>query len=98
MSIVEPGAVKTNIMHAAPTAERAIPDYDAVRIASRQTLRKALKEGGDPRKIAGLILKVARVPSPRLGYGAGSGAHWMPFLKVLLPQRIFDSAVRRGFG
>jgi hypothetical protein len=47
--------------------------------------------------VAQLILQVARARSLRLRYGAGAEAHWVPYLKVLLPQRLFDYLLRRGF-
>jgi hypothetical protein len=61
-------------------------------------MQEALKKGDDPRKVARIILKVARVRSPRLRYGVGREAHCLPYIKVLLPQRLFDYALRRGFG
>jgi NAD(P)-dependent dehydrogenase (short-subunit alcohol dehydrogenase family) len=98
VSLVEPGAVKTNLIQAASMPEGTLADYDAVRRAARHTLREALRQGDDPAKVAYLILKVARARSPRLRYGAGGEAHWVPYLKVLLPQRLFDYLLRRGFG
>lgn len=98
VSLVEPGAFKTNVIEAASKTEGSIPDYDAVRAAALRTLRDSLRQGDDPRKAAQLILKVANAPTPRLRYGAGGEERWLPYLKVLLPQRIFDYAVRRGFG
>ncbi|MGN6541466.1 MAG: SDR family NAD(P)-dependent oxidoreductase [Ginsengibacter sp.] len=98
VSLIEPGAFKTNVINAASISKDTIPDYDAVRSAARQTLHNSLNKGGDPYKVAQLILKVVHTGSPRLRYGAGSEAHWMPYLKVLLPQRLFDYLLRRGFG
>ena len=56
-----------------------------------------MEKGGDPLKVAKLILKIAHTPSPHLRYGAGIEARWMPYLKVLLPHRIFDNLLRHGF-
>jgi NAD(P)-dependent dehydrogenase (short-subunit alcohol dehydrogenase family) len=98
VSLVEPAAFKTNVIQAASINESAIRDYDAVRSAARRTLQASLGQGGDPQEAAEVILRIARSRSPRLRYGAGSEALWMPYLKVLLPQRLFDTLVRRGFG
>jgi NAD(P)-dependent dehydrogenase (short-subunit alcohol dehydrogenase family) len=98
VSLVEPGAFKTNLIRADSTPEGSIADYDAVREAARRTLDQALRQGDDPRKVAQLILNIIRARSPRLRYGAGGEARWIPYLKVLLPQRLFDYLVRRGFG
>jgi NAD(P)-dependent dehydrogenase (short-subunit alcohol dehydrogenase family) len=98
VSLVEPGAFKTNVLEAAPTADGAIGDYDAVRSAASRTLRQALRKGDDPAKVAQLIMKIARARSPRLRYGVGPEARWLPYLRVLAPQRLLDQLVRRGFG
>jgi NAD(P)-dependent dehydrogenase (short-subunit alcohol dehydrogenase family) len=99
VSLVEPGAFRTNILEGARTSPRhEIVDYKGVRDAIDRTLRKAASHGEDPRKVAELILKVARAPSPRLRYGVGTEAYWLPYLKVLLPQSLFDYLLRRGFG
>ncbi len=98
VSLVEPGVFKTNVINAASKTTGAVPAYDAVRLASTQTLQKSMEKGGDPLKVAKLILKIARTPSPHLRYGAGIEARWMPYLKVLLPQRLFDNLLRHGFG
>jgi NAD(P)-dependent dehydrogenase (short-subunit alcohol dehydrogenase family) len=98
VSLVEPGAVKTNLLQAASMPEGTIRDYEAVRRAARHTLHEALRQGDDPFQVAHLILQAARARSPRLRYGAGGEAHWIPYLKVLLPQRLFDYLLRRGFG
>jgi hypothetical protein len=44
------------------------------------------------------LLRIARSPSPRRRYGAGAEASWLPFMKVLFPQRLFDYLLRRSFG
>jgi NAD(P)-dependent dehydrogenase (short-subunit alcohol dehydrogenase family) len=98
VSLIELGAFTTNIIQDAAADEGTIKDYDAVRAAARRTLQDSLRQGGDPHKAAELILKIARSPSPRLRYHAGSEAVWIPYLKVLLPQGLFDYLVRRGFG
>ncbi|HET8654627.1 MAG TPA: SDR family NAD(P)-dependent oxidoreductase [Longimicrobiaceae bacterium] len=98
VSLVEPGAFRTNVIEAASSSEGTIPDYDAVREAARRTLRESLRGGGDPSAVASLIVDVARTTSPRLRYAVGSEARWLPYLRVLLPQRAFDRLLRRGFG
>jgi hypothetical protein len=58
----------------------------------------AMTRGGDPRQVARLIVRVARARSPVLRDGAGAEALALPSLKMLLPQRLFDVLLRRGFG
>jgi NAD(P)-dependent dehydrogenase (short-subunit alcohol dehydrogenase family) len=98
VSLVEPGAFQTDIIQTDTTVEPSIADYDAVRRAAVQTLSSSLAGGRDPRKAAKVILSIARARSPRLRYGAGGEALWLPFLRVLLPQRLFDYFLRQGFG
>lgn len=98
VSLIEPGAFRTNVIEAASASEGTIPDYDAVREAAQRTLRGSLEKGGDPEAVAKLIVDVARARRPRLRYGAGAEARWVPALKLLLPQRAFDALVRKGFG
>jgi hypothetical protein len=39
----------------------------------------------------------SRARTPRLRYAAGQ-ERWLPYHKLLLPQRLFDYLLRRGFG
>jgi len=99
VSLVEPGAFKTNILAAQPaTPGKTIADYDTVRRAVIHTLQQSLQRGGDPLMVARVILRVAQTPAPRRRYAVGAEARWLPFASVLLPQRWFDLLVRRGFG
>lgn len=97
--LVEPGAFRTGIIPPASSDQAgAIRDYDEVRRAALRTLRAALVRGGDPRTAAEALVRIAQVPSPRLRYGTGAEGRWIPLARVLLPQRVFDYALRRGFG
>lgn len=98
VSLVEPGAFQTNVIESASTSEGTIRDYDAVREAARRTLRDSARVGDDPAAVAKLIVDVARARAPRFRYGVGTEARWLPYLRVLLPQRVFDRLLRRGFG
>lgn len=98
VSLVEPGAVVTDVLQAASSSDGRLADYDRVRQAAERTLRRSLQRGGDPRRVARLVVKVARARTPRLRYPVGWEARWLPPLKVLLPQRLFDHLVRRGYG
>lgn len=98
VSLVEPGAFRTRVVEAASYSEGTIADYDGIREAVHRTMQSAAAHGGDPRKAARQILKIASTRAPRSRYGAGAEARWLPYLKVLLPQRLFDALLRRGFG
>ncbi|MGP4022584.1 SDR family NAD(P)-dependent oxidoreductase [Actinomadura sp. 3N407] len=98
VSLVEPGAFTTGVLKASSASEAAIADYDGAREAARRTLRQSLRGGGDPDKVAALIVKIARARSPRYRYGAGRDGRWVPLLKTLMPQRLLDRLLRRSFG
>jgi NAD(P)-dependent dehydrogenase (short-subunit alcohol dehydrogenase family) len=98
VSLVEPGAFNTSVLDASSAATSTIADYDGAREAARRTLHQSLRRGDDPRKVAALILRIARTRSPRYRYGAGRDGRWVPHLKVLLPQRLLDRLLRRDFG
>lgn len=96
VSLVEPGAFRTNIYRESGMDEVLIADYDEARRAVRNIFRKAATRGDDPRKVARLIFEIANASQPRLRYAIG-GERWLPYLKVLLPQGAFDYLLRRGF-
>ncbi|MEQ4303548.1 SDR family NAD(P)-dependent oxidoreductase [Plantactinospora sp. B6F1] len=98
VSLVEPGAFATDIVASASTSAGRITDYDPVRRAAVRTLQESLRRGGDPHKVADRIMEVAAARSPRLRYPVGPAARWLPLLRVLLPQRLFDHLLRRGYG
>jgi hypothetical protein len=97
-SIVEPGAFRTNILDRATAGGKAISDYDPVREAVRRTFDKSLGRGGDPLAVARVVLKIARARTPRLRYGAGAGALWIPYIRSILPQRRFDKCAAAEIG
>ncbi|WP_046472465.1 SDR family NAD(P)-dependent oxidoreductase [Allosalinactinospora lopnorensis] len=98
VSLVEPGAFATNIVATSTRSTPTVADYDGLRENARRTLHEGLRKGDAPRKAAAVVVKAASARSPRFRYGAGIGAAWLPALRVLLPQRLFDLLLRRGFG
>lgn len=98
VSLVEPGAFTTGVLQAATKSERTVADYDGLREAARERLLQSMDRGGDPDKVASLVVDIARTRSPLPRYGAGRDGRWIPHLKTLLPQRLVDSLIRRSFG
>ncbi|GAB3220081.1 oxidoreductase [Glycomyces halotolerans] len=98
VSLIEPGAFRTDVLNAASTTERTMPDYDAVREAARRTLHRSMSKGGDPRTVAELIVRTSRARRPRARYGAGADGRWVPYLTTLLPQRLVEYLLRRSYG
>jgi NAD(P)-dependent dehydrogenase (short-subunit alcohol dehydrogenase family) len=97
VSLVEPGAFATGVLTAASTTQATIADYDGPRESARRTLHNALRSGENPRKAATVISKIAHASAPHGRYGAGHEAPWVPRLKSLAPQRVFDALLRRGY-
>jgi NAD(P)-dependent dehydrogenase (short-subunit alcohol dehydrogenase family) len=98
VSVVEPGAFQSQTFEAERSSEAAIADYDDVRRAGRSTWVSSQGGGCDPGEVARTIVDVARAASPRLRYRVGADAVWIPYLKLLLPPRWFDAAMRRTIG
>lgn len=98
VSLVEPGAFATHVLQSSSKAGVAIADYEGLREAAHRRLHESLRRGDDPRKVATLILRVACARSPLSRYGAGRDGRWVPPLKILMPQRLFDYLLRRSFG
>ncbi|MGH3622896.1 MAG: SDR family NAD(P)-dependent oxidoreductase [Sciscionella sp.] len=96
--LVEPGAFTTNVVDAASRATATIADYDGLRENAHDTLHASLRRGEAPRRAAALIVRIANTRAPRLRYGAGREALWVPLITVLLPQRLVDRLIRRSFG
>lgn len=98
VSLVEPGPFRTDLVQTLLSTENSISDYEFVRESIRKTLERALDEGGDPESAAQAIVRVALSGAPRFRYGIGAGAHCLPYLRTLFPQRLLDYLLRRGFG
>lgn len=98
VTLIEPAAFTTGAVEAAATAAPVIEDYNGPRERARSVLAASLARGGDPERVAALILRVALARAPRLRYGAGPEARWLPVVKALLPQAVFEHLLRRAFG
>lgn len=97
VSLVEPGAFATGVLTAASRSESTIDDYDGPRESARRTLQQAMRLGADPRGAAAVISKAVATPRPRAHYGAGWDSFVVPYVKTLLPQRLFEFVLRRSY-
>jgi hypothetical protein len=96
--LVEPGAFKTGVLQAARTSAATISDYDGARSAANRTLQRSLKKGDEPLKVARRVSRIVQDRSPRFRHGVGAEARWIPYLRVLLSQRMVDALLRRSYG
>jgi NAD(P)-dependent dehydrogenase (short-subunit alcohol dehydrogenase family) len=97
VSLIEPGFFKTNLHKVMARGKDENADYDSFRKAVESSFENAIRNGGDPEKVAELIVRVATEKSPRLRYRVGSDALWVPRLKSVLPERAFALGFRRNF-
>jgi NAD(P)-dependent dehydrogenase (short-subunit alcohol dehydrogenase family) len=97
VSTVEPGFFKTSLADHAPQASNQIPDYDTIREHLTEHFMKGVETGGNPEKVARLILHILRSRHPKLRYPVGRGSRLVPLLKAIIPQRAFARGVRLFF-
>ncbi len=95
--LVEPGAVRTGVLEAGSASRPIFADYDGPRESAQSMLQRGLERGADPATTAALIVKVAATRAPRYRYATGVNGIALPLVKTLLPQRLFEYALRRGY-
>jgi NAD(P)-dependent dehydrogenase (short-subunit alcohol dehydrogenase family) len=98
VALVEPGFFRTSLVRKTTPAANEIGDYDAFRKTIAAIFTQGLRRGGDPRKVARLIVRIAESQSPRLRYRVGTDSLWLPRLRAILPRRMFAWGVRKKFG
>ncbi len=98
VSLVEPGRYHTNLMAAAKTDERVLPEYDRVRERNAQIIRREIEEAPGPQAVARLVGRVARTRHPKHRYRIGPQSFLSPILKSLFPSWFFEFHVRKTFG
>jgi NAD(P)-dependent dehydrogenase (short-subunit alcohol dehydrogenase family) len=98
VSLVEPGFFKTNLHHSIATTREPIGDYDAVRPRIESAFAEGISGGGDPRRVAEKIVRIAQCRRPKQHYRIGLGARWIPRAKQWVPQRAFLTRIRKRFG
>ena len=97
VSLIEPGFFKTNIEQVAIPAEKTIEDYRAVRSALETAIKQGFEKARDAGEVATLIAEVIKTPKPALHYPIGNEANALQ-LKRFLPESLFESGFKRGFG
>jgi NAD(P)-dependent dehydrogenase (short-subunit alcohol dehydrogenase family) len=103
VSLVEPGSFPTAIFGAnrrtaAASADPASPYYARGRRLEALVRGRVAAIRRDSRVVARTITRVALTPRPRLRYRVGADAHLALLARRLLPDRVFDAAMRRMQG
>jgi NAD(P)-dependent dehydrogenase (short-subunit alcohol dehydrogenase family) len=96
--LVEPGFFRTNLARTVTPAAHEIRDYDAFRAVISAIFMQGIRRGGDPQKVARLIVRIAEMKAPRLRYRVGADSTWLPRLRAVLPERLYAWGVRKKFG
>jgi len=94
VSVVEPGFYRTQLAYSLLQAENEISDYDDMRKRAYGALKESFDNGGDPKEVAGTILKIIESPSPRLHYAVGKEKRFVS-LKRILPASVMESQLRK---
>ena len=94
VSVVEPGFFRTNLVPGRRTVRSLIGDYGKLRLRAVGALEDDFSKGGDPKVVAETILHIVESRSPRFEHLVGVSGRYR-VLKQILPQSMFDGAVRR---
>ncbi|MGL5866762.1 MAG: SDR family NAD(P)-dependent oxidoreductase, partial [Dermatophilaceae bacterium] len=97
VSTVQPGFHRTHMTVGDPAAAPTT-DYDAIRPAVLEAIEHSLESGGPPTRVAALVSRIAGTNRPRARYRVGRDAVWLPRVRPLMPEPMFESGVRRSFG
>lgn len=107
VSLVEPGAIDTDMWQTAPemieqTNDALAPEYRelyAGHVAGmRKTVRFIQKQASPPATVVAAIDKALTAERPRARYVVGADSRAQLAAKALLPTRVFDAIIARGTG
>lgn len=99
VSLVVPGMVATDTLDTSirEVASRQ-PEHSARRAAMvRQVRRDGARSATTPQDVARAVLRALTARRPLLRYPVGAQAAWVPRMKALLPQRVFEWLMQRLF-
>ena len=95
VSLVEPGLVKTNLVHNTQYGTDRISDYDPWQQRAADVYRQSVEKAIEPAQVAKCVLNVIQSKSPKLRYMVGKDASWMSRLHRLLPESLLEQGTRR---
>jgi NAD(P)-dependent dehydrogenase (short-subunit alcohol dehydrogenase family) len=97
VSQIEPGFLNTPMMKSRQVAASLIDEYDPWRRRSLKAVREQEEKGPGPELVAETVLKIIASSAPRLRYVIGQQAKSAVLLRQLLPEPVFQQAVRGVF-
>lgn len=96
--LIEPAFTKTNFDKNNMAVDQEISDYTDVRKRVIEFSKTAMESQGDTADVVSdVILKAAAAENPRVRYTAGSSAAKMVYMRRFLPEKTFDSILRKIF-
>jgi NAD(P)-dependent dehydrogenase (short-subunit alcohol dehydrogenase family) len=95
VSIVEPDFFKSDFVNSMQVADEPIDDYAQMRQQAITIFEESMQRGADPIIVAKLILRIIEDESPRLRYRAGRAAIWIPRIRSIIPEGLFQAAIER---
>jgi NAD(P)-dependent dehydrogenase (short-subunit alcohol dehydrogenase family) len=97
VSLIEPGDFKTGATAARQRVAAPIAAYGSVRDRAIEIMAQSEQAGPDPSGVARCVARVLAASRPRLRYRVGNDARWVPRLRRLIPEWIFEAALRRNY-
>ena len=95
--LIEPGFIRTNIGQNTQRADNAIDAYQSMSVRMFDQLSAQVQGGEAPSVVANKILTAISSRSPRLRYTVGREAGLLSILRKFLPEKMFDSSLRKQF-
>ncbi len=97
VSLIEPGDLKTGATAARERAATRIAAYGPARDRAIEVMARSEQAGPDPAGVARCVARVLSSSRPRLRYRVGNDARWVPRLRLLMPEWLFEAALRRNY-
>jgi short-subunit dehydrogenase len=94
---IEPGFTSTKIEHNSLKADQPLDDYRAATGRAAMFIGKAIENGMDPDIVARRVREAIEAKHPKLRYPAASTDLLLSRLRRFVPERMFDSSLRRNF-
>jgi len=95
VSLVEPGDFKTEGTQNRKLPNPGIEAYRANRERAIAGMEKSEQSGPDPIHLARLIERILNADRPRLRYRIGTDAFWVPKLRRVIPEPLFEFLLRK---
>lgn len=94
VSILAPGAFRTNVVKNGKLVSRPLPEYDAPRGTLIDAMTHHCAKGSDPGIVARVVEKILLAKKPKLRYRAGKDVTASYWCKRFLPEAMYQKMVR----